>query len=136
MAYEPFIGEIMIFAGNFAPSGWAFCNGQLLPINQNVALYSIIGTTYGGNGVSTFGLPDLRGRMPIGFGSTPGEFINLGTVGGQNVADLSPVNIPVPEEEEEQLIHYVSQTPTIPTVPPYLALNFCIALQGLYPTRW
>lgn len=71
----PFVGEIRIFAGNFAPTGWAFCNGQLLPISQNTALFSILGTTYGGDGRSTFALPDLQGRVPMqpgqGLGLTP-----------------------------------------------------------------
>jgi microcystin-dependent protein len=71
-AAEPFIGEIMIFAGNFAPRGWAFCDGQLLQIAQNSALFSLLGTTYGGDGRVTFGLPDLRGRAPIHKGSAPG----------------------------------------------------------------
>ncbi|MFN2533233.1 MAG: phage tail protein, partial [Pyrinomonadaceae bacterium] len=62
----PFLGEIKLISWNFAPQGWAFCNGQLLPINQNQALFSILGTTYGGNGQTTFALPDLRGRVPVG----------------------------------------------------------------------
>lgn len=69
---EPFIGEIRMFAGNFAPNGWAFCNGQLLSIAQNTALFSLLGTTYGGNGITTFALPDLRGRVSIGFSQGPG----------------------------------------------------------------
>lgn len=69
---QPFVGEIRIFAGSFAPTGWAFCNGQILPIGQNTALFSLIGTTYGGNGVSTFALPNLQGRVPIGSGDGPG----------------------------------------------------------------
>jgi len=69
---EPFIGEIQIFAGNFAPTGWAFCDGQLLPIASNTALFSLLGTTYGGNGQTTFALPDLRGRVPIHPGQGPG----------------------------------------------------------------
>lgn len=69
---EPFIGEIIMFAGNFAPRGWAFCQGQLLSIAQNTALFSILGTTYGGNGQTTFGLPDFRGRVPVGQGTGPG----------------------------------------------------------------
>lgn len=69
---EPFIGQIIMFAGNFAPRGWAFCQGQLLSISQNQALFSIIGTTYGGDGRTTFGLPDLRGRSAIGAGTGPG----------------------------------------------------------------
>ena len=68
----PFIGEIRIFAGSFAPTGWAMCDGQLVPIAQNIALFSLIGTTYGGNGQTTFALPDLRGRAPMQFGQGPG----------------------------------------------------------------
>jgi microcystin-dependent protein len=69
---EPFLGEILLFAGNQAPKGWAFCSGQLLPINQNQALFSLLGTTYGGNGQTTFALPDLRDRVPIHVGQGPG----------------------------------------------------------------
>jgi microcystin-dependent protein len=69
---EPFIAEIQMFAGNFAPRGWAFCDGQLLPINQNQALFSLIGTTYGGDGRTTFGLPNLNNRAPVGPGQGPG----------------------------------------------------------------
>ncbi|MBE9141564.1 phage tail protein [Nodosilinea sp. LEGE 07088] len=69
---EPFIGEIRMFGGNFAPRNWAFCNGQLLPISQNAALFSLLGTIYGGDGRTTFALPDLRGRTPIHFGQGPG----------------------------------------------------------------
>ena len=69
---EPFIGQIIMFAGNFAPRGWAFCEGQLLPISSNTALFSILGTTYGGDGRTTFALPDLRGRVPMAPGNGPG----------------------------------------------------------------
>jgi len=69
---EPFIAEIRIFAGNFAPRSWAFCNGQLIPVAQNTALFSLVGTTYGGDGRTTFGLPDLQGRAPMHPGSGPG----------------------------------------------------------------
>ncbi len=69
---EPFVGEIRMFAGNFAPGGWAFCDGQLLAVSQNDALFSLLGTIYGGDGETTFGLPDLRGRLPIHAGSGPG----------------------------------------------------------------
>lgn len=69
---EPFIGQIILFAGNFAPKGWALCDGRLLPIATYSALFSILGATYGGDGIQTFGLPDLRGRAPIGFGQGPG----------------------------------------------------------------
>src|SRR5216110_488749 len=72
---QPYVGEIRIFAGNFAPAGWMFCEGQLLPISENEVLFQLIGTTYGGDGQSTFGLPDLRGRLPVhqGSGSTLAE---------------------------------------------------------------
>jgi microcystin-dependent protein len=69
---EPFLGEIRMFGGNFAPRGWALCNGQILPIAQNTALFSLLGTTYGGNGQTTFALPNLQGRVPIHFGQGPG----------------------------------------------------------------
>ena len=69
---EPFVGEMRMFAGNFAPRGWAFCDGQLLAVSQNDALFSLLGTIYGGDGRTTFGLPDLRGRVPIHAGSGPG----------------------------------------------------------------
>ena len=69
---EPFIGQIVMFGGNFAPRGWAFCDGQLLAINTNQALFSILGTTYGGDGRTSFGLPDLRGRSPMHEGDGPG----------------------------------------------------------------
>src|SRR5215510_5189967 len=69
---EPFLGEIIMFGGNFAPRGWALCNGQILSIAQNTALFSILGTTYGGNGQTTFGLPDFRGRVPVSQGAGPG----------------------------------------------------------------
>jgi microcystin-dependent protein len=69
---DPFVAEIRIFAGNFAPTGWAFCNGQLLPISQNTALFSLLGTFYGGDGKSTFALPDLQGRAPMHHGQGQG----------------------------------------------------------------
>jgi microcystin-dependent protein len=69
---DPFLGEIRMFAGNFAPTGWALCNGQLLAISQNTALFAILGTQFGGDGVQTFGLPDLRGRVPLNQGQGPG----------------------------------------------------------------
>jgi len=80
---EPFLGEISMFGGNFAPRGWAFCNGQLLQISTNAALFSLLGTTYGGDGRTTFALPDLRGRAPIHFGNGPGLTPRaLGEMGG------------------------------------------------------
>lgn len=72
MSSDPYIGDIMLFAGNYAPEGWSFCSGQIIPISENPALYAVIGTTYGGNGTSTFALPDLRGRAAMGLGQGPG----------------------------------------------------------------
>ncbi|MEM1056948.1 MAG: tail fiber protein [Bacteroidota bacterium] len=90
-----FIGSVGMFAGNFAPRGWAFCHGQLLPISSNSALFSILGTTYGGDGRSTFALPDLRGRVPIQQGSGPGlANYSLGAKGGQETVTLNQAQIP------------------------------------------
>jgi microcystin-dependent protein len=94
-AQEGFIGEIRLFAGNFEPRGWAFCNGQILSIAQNTALFSILGTTYGGNGQTTFALPDLRGRVPIGPGQGPGlSSINLGEVSGTESNTITVNQLP------------------------------------------
>lgn len=87
---EPFLGEIKIIAWNFPPKGWAFCNGQLLPINQNQALFAILGTTYGGNGQTTFGLPNLEGRVPAHVGNG----IVLGQLGGQQSHTLNISELP------------------------------------------
>ncbi len=87
---EPFLGSLLLVPYNFAPQGWALCNGQLLPISQNTALFSLLGTTYGGDGVSTFALPDLRGRVPISAGQGPGlQNYSLGQSGGAESATLT-----------------------------------------------
>lgn len=92
---EPLIGEIKFFAGNFAPRGWALCEGQLLAINSNTALFSILGTTYGGDGRTTFGLPDLRGRAPIQQGNGPGlPSVRLGERFGSYETYLTVNNMP------------------------------------------
>ena len=92
---EPFVGEIRMFAGNFAPRGWAFCDGQLLAVSQNDVLFSLFGTTYGGDGRTTFGLPDLRGRVPIHAGSGPGlSQRRLGAMGGTEAVTLVADQIP------------------------------------------
>jgi microcystin-dependent protein len=91
----PILGEIRMFGGNFAPRNWAFCNGQLLPIAQNTALFSLLGTTYGGNGINTFALPDLRGRVPNHFGQGPGlSNYTQGQVGGTETVTLLQGNLP------------------------------------------
>ncbi len=92
---EGFLGEVRIFAGNFAPRAWAFCEGQLLPISQYSALFSILGTTYGGDGRTTFALPDLRGRVPVGQGNGPGlSDYRLGAKGGRPTATITSAQMP------------------------------------------
>lgn len=92
---EPFIGQIMLFGGNFAPRGWALCHGQLLPISQWSALFSILGTMYGGDGRTTFGLPDLRGRAPVSFGHAPGmsNYVQGAKLGAESIT-LNPTELP------------------------------------------
>jgi microcystin-dependent protein len=169
---EPFLSEIRIFSFNFPPKGWALCNGQLLPINQNQALFSLLGTTYGGDGRVNFALPDLRGRVPIHFGSghtlgekagTQAETININTmpmhthllnnnlaVGGNatNATQGVPTgnfwansgkttfNTAAPDA----VMHPTAVTNVGGSQPhinmqPYLVLNFCIALQGIFPSQ-
>jgi microcystin-dependent protein len=92
---EPFVGEIRMFAGNFAPRGWAFCDGQLLAVSQNDALFSLLGTIYGGDGRTTFGLPDLRGRIPIHAGHGPSlSERRLGSKGGEEKVTLTANQLP------------------------------------------
>lgn len=94
---EPFIGEIRMFGGNFAPAGWAFCDGQLMPISQNDALFILVGTMYGGDGQSTFGLPNLKGRLPMHFGQGPGisQSYQMGEMAGVESVTLTAQQIPV-----------------------------------------
>jgi microcystin-dependent protein len=114
---DPLLAEIRTFAGNFAPRGWLFCHGQILSIAQNTAVFSLLGTTYGGNGTVNFALPDLRGRVVVGAGNGPGlPSVQLGEMGG-NIQVLTGTAQP----------HAPSQ--------PFLALNFIIAIQGIYPSR-
>jgi microcystin-dependent protein len=92
---DPFVAEIRIFPFNFAPKGWAFCDGQLLPLSQNTALFSLLGTTYGGNGKSNFALPDLQGRAPMHPGQGPGLSLHdLGETGGSDTVALLESEIP------------------------------------------
>lgn len=90
---NPYIGEIRMFGGNFAPAGWMFCEGQLLPISENDALFNLIGTTYGGDGQSTFGLPDLRGRVPLHQGQSGGSSFTIGESGGVESVTLTTAQI-------------------------------------------
>ena len=170
---EPFIAEIRIFAGNFAPRSWAFCNGQLVSISQNTALFSIVGTTYGGDGRNTFGLPDLQGRAPMHPGRGPGlttrrlgertgfETVSLTEAqiashshtarGSENAAVASaPAGNYVARGLGRGVNTYLNADTSIGTskelmptgggqahnnMQPLLALNYIIALMGLYPSR-
>jgi microcystin-dependent protein len=94
---EPFIGEIVLFAGNYAPRGWALCNGQMLPIQQYNALFSVLSTTYGGDGITKFAIPDLRGRVPVHAGMSQGAGlpeVELGDAGGSSTVTLMTANMP------------------------------------------
>jgi microcystin-dependent protein len=157
----------MLFAGNFAPAGWALCNGQLLSIQQNTALFSILGTTYGGNGTSNFALPDLRGRAPIHFGQGPGltNYVE-GEVGGVETVTLLDAQIPAhthtqpatngvqstnrpnnalpaeggvySNESDGSALHPTSSFgggQPHENRPPFLVMNYVIALQGIFPSR-
>ena len=171
---EPFVAEIRIFAGNFAPRGWAMCNGQILPISQNTALFSLLGTQYGGNGTSNFALPNLQGRAPMHQGQGPG--LTDRVIGEQSgevsvtllANELAPhthtfgcgagskgetntvsnnilvdekagtTNIYAPTSDGTQM--NALQPTSASTLPhenrqPFLALNFIIAMQGIFPAR-
>jgi microcystin-dependent protein len=165
---EPFIGEIRLVPFNFAPKGWAICAGQLLPINQNQALFALLGTTYGGDGRTTFALPDLRGRVPVGAGqAAAGSDYPLGATGGEETVALKTRQLP----SHGHAVHASSAAGTTKSPatayparggaysaghdvrmkaamigrtgggeshenrPPYLSLNYVIALQGIFPAQ-
>lgn len=138
---EPFLGEIDLFAGNFAPRNWARCEGQILPIAQNQALYSLLGTTYGGDGRTTFALPDLRGRTPVGPGQGPGlSNRQLGQKGG--IENVTLTTAQMPSHNHTMPGPYISNATentgggqSHNNMQPFLGLHYAIALQGLYPSR-
>lgn len=175
---DPFLGEIRMFGGNFAPIGWAFCQGQLIPISQNAALFSLLGTMYGGDGVSTFALPDLRGRVPLGMGQGPGlSPYTEGQAGGAESVTLNTQQMPAHTHavaatetqsttDPKGAVLANTQPPTPGAAPkcygaspdgktsmnaamigmtggnlpvsvqqPYLAVNYIIALNGIFPSR-
>lgn len=170
---DPFVGEIRIFPFNFAPKGWAFCNGQLFPISQNTALFSLLGTMYGGDGKSTFALPDLQGAAPIHRGQGAGlSLYDQGQQGGTTtitlltsemplhnhflIANVDEANFPIPTDAmlgsvagdnpyQTNAANLVQMAPqalaaggsSLPhnNMMPYLTLNFCIAMQGIFPPR-
>ncbi len=159
------IGEVKMFAGNFAPRNWAFAHGQLMAISQNNALFAILGTTYGGDGRTTFALPDLRGRVPVGAGNGPGlSMKRLGEKGGQENIQLSqrhmpdiPISLQVPSAVETddalQLATGLAEVKALKVVTtevetmvqgenrpihnaqPYQSLNYIVCLYGLFPSR-
>lgn len=125
MSAEPFLGEIILVPYTFAPRGFAFCDGQLLSIAQNTALFALLGTTYGGDGRATFALPDLRGRVAVEAGQGPGlSDVQLGEAGGAETAAL-PQAVGASTEPANQ----------VSVRNPYLGLHYCIALQGIFPSR-
>lgn len=162
---EPFLSEIRLFSFNFPPKGWALCNGQLLPINQNQALFALLGTTYGGDGRVNFSLPNLQGRVPI---HTGGGY-TLGQSGGEQAHTItlaempqhthlvraSPANADAPVPTNNLLASannlYATPADLTPLLPasvsniggsqahlnmqPFLTLSFCIALQGIFPSQ-
>ncbi|HRQ64620.1 MAG TPA: tail fiber protein [Xanthomonadaceae bacterium] len=170
---DPFVAEIRIFPFNFAPRGWAFCDGQLMPLSQNTALFSLLGTTYGGNGKSNFALPDLQGRAAMQFGQGPGLSLrDLGEIGGSETVTLMESEMPGHRHllevatQDNADVSIVSSTAVFApstggtlyqdsanvtladqafsaiggdqphnNMQPYLTLNFCIALQGVFPPR-
>lgn len=167
---EPFLAEIRIVGFNFAPRGWAFCDGQILPINQNQSLYSLLGTTYGGDGRTSFALPDLRGRTPIHVGSSNGTNHQLGQKSGEETHTLSTAEMPqhthsiacnqtqgtadepagqFPARAADSIYGPLANSQAMGSgtianaggsqahenMQPFLTLNFCIALQGLFPSR-
>lgn len=168
---DPFVAEIRIFPFNFAPKGWAFCDGQLLPLSQNTALFSLLGTTYGGDGKSTFALPDLQGSAAMHPGQGQGLSLrDLGEIGGSETVTLLTSEMPFHNHSISMSVrpadnlnpgglalgtgnnayvspvaNLVSAAPQDLTIAggslphnnmqPYLTLNFCIALQGVFPAR-
>jgi len=135
---EPYIGQVAMFAGNFAPRGWAFCDGRLLPISQNIALFSLLGTTYGGDGRTTFALPDLRDRVPVHVGSRGinNSGIRLGQKGGSESFELRKVSVlEKPKGKTNETYTVRSGNDKLQTRDPYLGINYIIALQGVFPSR-
>lgn len=138
MSADPFIGEIMLWPINFVPYGWAFCDGSLISIAQNAPLYSLLGTRYGGDGVNTFALPDLRGRVPLGAGSGPGLTPRtFGVPGGMDSAVFERYQLPeLTGDPVNPVLTLPDAQSAVSIMPPMLAINYVIALEGYYPPRY
>jgi len=137
---QPYIGEIRIFAGNFAPLDWAFCNGQLLAISQNPTLFNLIGTTYGGDGVNTYALPDLQSRVPMhmGQGSGLNNYLLGQIAGADNCATGTGVTSPTGFSVERNLAVTINSTVSVETQGSNanrLGMSFIIALFGIFPSQ-
>ena len=127
---EAFVGEIKMFAGNFAPKDWALCDGQMLSIQQYQMLFAILGTTYGGDGRTTFALPDLRGRFPVHQGRGYGlQTKIIGNPGG--VETIMPDKVKVASGDQTEVAKAERQY----NLPPYLPINFIICINGIFPQR-
>lgn len=123
-AQQPYIGEIRLFAGNFAPAGWAFCDGSLLSISEYETLFYLIGTTYGGDGQNTFALPDFRGRVPIGTGQGSGlSNRTLGEMGGQETISLTTANMPSHTHTGRIVVNNGNATTSVPTASSSIATS-------------
>jgi len=130
---DALLGEIKLFAGNFAPLGWMYCNGQTLKINENQALYSLLGNSYGGDGIKTFQIPDLRGRVPIGVGVVQNsKAVNLGDKIG---AEFILPNTRLVDAKPGNTNISVAVVP-MDNKQPSLGLNYIICINGIYPSRY
>ena len=133
-AQQPYIAEIRLFAGNFPPAGWAFCDGSLLPISENDALFNLIGTTYGGDGQTTFALPDLRGRVPIGIGQgTSLTNRNLGDKVGNETVTLTTANMPSHSHTGGIVVNNGNATTSIPTTATSIATSGSFSGRTFWP---
>ena len=132
-----FMGEIRMVVFNFAPTGWAFCDGQLMPIRQNTQLFSLLGTTYGGDGRSTFALPDFRSRGPIHRGQGNGlSERDLGEMGGEEGSALPVSRAEIPQSPDNPtILAYAPGGQPVNSMEPFLVVNFIISLSGALPTR-
>jgi microcystin-dependent protein len=131
---DQFIAEIRIVGWNFAAFGWALCNGQTLSISGNTALFSLVGTFYGGNGTSNFLLPNLQGRIPMHAGQGSGLTTRtLGSYGG--VESVTQQAVQIPQNPVSPVTAHIGNQPHLATESPFLVLNFIIALQGIFPSR-